>query len=278
MDSKQKALAIIVVLGGIGLLAVSCSEDEQKEVAHHGMVETHRANGHEQTTAHKEEMDASHGGHSDRGHQPTAAPSLCVNGKQQSPIDLEAVKVGELPPLSFKYNKAPLALENNGYTAQFNYAAGSQLEVDAKTYNLVAVDFHSPSEHTVGGKHYALEAHLIHKNADGKQAVVAVMFDESDEANQTLAKLWLNMPANEGEMTSDSNITFNAADLLPQDLTYFNYNGSLTGGPCSEGVNWVVLATPNNIAKEQVKQFSDWFGDNARPLQSLNGRVVHLSN
>jgi carbonic anhydrase len=40
------------------------------------------------------------------------------------------------------------------------------------------------SEHAINGKKFAIEAHFVHKNSDGKLAVVGVMLDEgsSDSA------------------------------------------------------------------------------------------------
>ncbi len=73
-------------------------------------------------------------------------------------------------------------------------------------------------------------------------------------------------------------VKINAADLLPPDMTYFNFSGSLTTPPCSEGVNWIVLATPQSVSTEQVKQFTHLFPLSTRPVQPLNGRVVRISN
>ena len=96
--------------------------------------------------------------------------------------------------------------------------------------------------------------------------------------NNTIAKLWLNMPKTVGVTNRVNGVMINAADLLPVDFTYFNYSGSLTTPPCSEGVNWMVMATPNSIAPAQVKQFTDLFPLSTRPVQPLNGRVVNLDN
>mgnify|MGYP006195922289 CR=1 FL=1 len=62
--------------------------------------------------------------------------------------------------------------------------------------------------------------------------------------------------------------------LLPQDQRYYQFMGSLTTPPCTEGVLWNVIKAPVTVSKEQLKLFAQLFPMNARPVQALNGRVV----
>jgi carbonic anhydrase len=64
---------------------------------------------------------------------------------------------------------------NNGHTIQVNTSTESVIQVHGKEYKLVQFHFHSPSEHTMNGKQYALEVHLVHKNDEGQLAVVGVL-------------------------------------------------------------------------------------------------------
>ena len=50
--------------------------------------------------------------------------------------------------------------------------------------------------------------------------------------------------------------------------------GSLTTPPCSEGVNWYFLTQPITVSMEQVEWFAKAVGENARPLQALNHRLL----
>lgn len=60
-----------------------------------------------------------------------------------------------------------------------------------------------------------------------------------------------------------------------KDLDYYNFEGSLTTPPCTEGVNWIVFKKQENISKAQVKKFSKTLGfNNNRPIQKLNGREI----
>ncbi len=296
MDSKQTALATIAVLGGIGILAVSCSDSDDGAEKPPAVVDSRQAVTpvapttrpvpvvvqHEQKTAQGVGRDV-HWAYDGEG-----APSLwgglkqeyalCRMGKQQSPIDISTVTITDLADIEFNYQPSPLDITNNGHTIQVNYAAGSSMTVDGKQYELLQFHFHSPSEHTVGGKAYDMVVHLVHKAADGQLGVIGVMFKTGGEVNNAIAKLWLNMPETAGETVKVDDVMISAADLLPRDLTYFNYSGSLTTPPCSEGVNWMVMATPGHIAPVQVKQFTDLFPLNVRPVQPLNGRSVKVSN
>ena len=43
-------------------------------------------------------------------------------------------------------------------------------------FNPLQVHWHTPSEHTINGKHYDAEAHVVHADKDGKLAVVGIVF------------------------------------------------------------------------------------------------------
>jgi carbonic anhydrase len=286
MDSKQGALYTILVLGGIGLLAVSCS-DSDEENGHHAATEQHAGSiGHHEAGEERHEASAGHGMHWSYSGETGPASwgslkdeySLCGTGERQSPIDISTVTITDLPKIQFHYQSSPLAISNNGHTIKVSYAPGSYITVGDKRYDLLQFHFHTPSEHSVGGKHYDMVAHLVHQSVDGQLAVVGVMFDAGSTQNATIAKLWGHMPEKTGETNSEPEVKINAADLLPRDLTYFNYSGSLTTPPCSQDVNWMVLATPVTASTAQVERFSDIFPLSTRPVQPLNDRVVNASN
>ncbi len=292
MDSKKGALYTILILGGIGLLAVSCSDSDEDEDRHaaveqHAQPAEHDADeGHDQTVQPPVGAAAGHEVH--WGYECAGAPYLwaglkdeyatCATCKRQSPIDISAVSITQLPDIKFNYQPSPLAISNNGHTIKVSYAPGSYITVDGKQYDLLQFHFHSPSEHTLGGKAYDMVAHLVHQAADGQLGVIGIMFEAGVIGNDSIAQLWQHMPVEAGVTNSVPEIMINAADLFPLDDTYFNYSGSLTTPPCSEGVNWMVLAAPSSVSEAQVKQFTDIFPLSARPVQPLNGRVVNVSN
>ena len=108
----------------------------------------------------------------------------CKLGQLQSPIDIRGAKAADLPAIKFDYKPSPLKVIDNGHTIQVNYAPGSSIDVGGARYELVQFHFHKPSEEKIDGKAHAMVAHLVHKNADGKLAVVAVLLDKGG-ANPT---------------------------------------------------------------------------------------------
>src|SRR5580704_11537711 len=110
------------------------------------------------------------------------ANAVCAAGKTQSPIDIKGAQTSALPALKFDYNSAPLNIIDNGHTIQVNYPAGSTLSVGGKTYTLKQFHFHHPSEEHVNGRGYDMAAHLVHADAEGHLAVVAILF-KAGQAN-----------------------------------------------------------------------------------------------
>ncbi len=204
---------------------------------------------------------------------------LCKEGKSQSPIDISSAVVTSLPGIRIAYQATPLDIVNNGHAIQVNYAAGSAMSVGGKDYALLQFHFHSPSEHTIGGKAHDMVAHLVHKAADGQLAVIAIMIDGgAAEDNPFIASLWQYLPEQAGSRQRIEDVKVDVADLLPPDLNHFNYSGSLTTPPCSEGVNWFVLTAPVQISDAQLARFRDVIFNDARPVQPVNGRTVRLGN
>src|SRR5262247_2378346 len=100
----------------------------------------------------------------------------CGSGQQQSPIDIRptAVQEAKLPSIGF------------------SYAPGSFIDVDGHRYQLVQFHFHKPSEESINGKRHDMVAHLVHQDADGRLAVVAVLL-KSGAINPMVATLWNNL-------------------------------------------------------------------------------------
>lgn len=198
----------------------------------------------------------------------------CVSGKQQSPIDIRHVQAVPLPSITFSYQRSPLKLIDNGHTIQINYSPGSFIMWGDQKYELQQFHFHHPAEERVFGKSYPLVAHLVHKSAAGKLAVVAVLFTEADGLNPTIEKLWHALPAEKSVETVPEGVSVNAGDLLPAERGYFTFSGSLTTPPCTEGVTWFVLKTPVPLSTEEIATFAHRYPHNARPVQPVHGRAI----
>lgn len=199
--------------------------------------------------------------------------TTCSTGKNQSPINLTNMIEGELPALNFNYKAGGNEVINNGHTIQVNYSSGSTINIGKRSFELKQFHFHSPSENTIKGHSFPMEAHFVHADADGNLAVLAIMF-ELGEHNAELEKAWAHMPENEAGEHALSN-TVDANMLLPLDHDYYRFNGSLTTPPCSEGVNWFVMKHFDTASQEQIDKFTHIMHHaNNRPVQPVNAREV----
>ncbi|MBL8470594.1 MAG: carbonic anhydrase family protein [Rhodocyclaceae bacterium] len=201
--------------------------------------------------------------------------SQCDAGKRQSPIDIrEGIRV-DLTPIKFDYKSSYVAIIDNGHTVQVNVGAGSTINVSGQTYELQQFHFHKPSEERVNGRAYDMVAHLVHKDIDGRLAVVAVLMEKGLE-NPFVQVLWNNLPLERDvEMRPETGLDL--SQLLPAKREYFTYMGSLTTPPCSEGVLWMVIKEPVQLSQEQLGIFARLYRNNARPIQSANSRLIKES-
>jgi carbonic anhydrase len=200
----------------------------------------------------------------------------CSSGARQSPIDIkDGIKL-QLDPVQFDYRPSAFRVLDNGHTVQVNVAAGNTIEVMGRRFELVQFHFHRPSEERIDGRQFDMVAHLVHKDLDGKLAVVAVLL-ERGSAQPLVQAVWNNLPLEKGEeLAARTPIDLNA--LLPSERGYFTYMGSLTTPPCSEGVLWMVMKQPVPISPEQISVFARLYPMNARPIQSASGRMIKESN
>jgi carbonic anhydrase len=200
---------------------------------------------------------------------------LAKDGKQQSPIDVRNTLAKVLPKIQFNYRPTQIHLIYNGHTIQENEDPGGFGMANDKKFELQQFHFHAPSEHTVGGKHFPMEMHLVHKAQDGTSGVVAVFIEEG-EHNRAFDPVWDNLP-DANRPKQDAKIRIDATSLLPQDTSYYAYDGSFTTPPCTEQVKWIILAQPVSMSKQQITRFRAVIDGNNRPVQPLNGRQVFRS-
>jgi carbonic anhydrase len=211
------------------------------------------------------------------------AYAACGNGQAQSPIDIPAGSAAKPASFSLKYGKSSLRvahhehvhdITDNGHTIQVTVDEGSTLETARGTYSLLQFHFHTPSENTVGGKHYPMEIHFVHKAADGRFGVVAGFFEEGPD-NPRLAQLIQHLPA-KGAVNELREEVLDLRMHLPEHSGAYTFMGSFTTPPCTEDVEWVVLSKPIHASKDQLAAFAARLQQNNRPIQSLNERAVSL--
>jgi carbonic anhydrase len=201
--------------------------------------------------------------------------ATCAKGSRQSPIDLQGGIRVQLDPIAFDYKPAPYRVIDNGHTIEVEVPPGSAIEVLGRRYELQQFHFHLPSEARVDGRRFDMEVHLVHRDAEGRVAVVAVLL-ERGAAQAVVQAVWNHLPLEKGDAVS-VRAPLDPSALLPDERGYYTYMGSLTTPPCSENVLWMVMKKPVGVSAEQLGIFARLYPMNARPVQASSGRLVKES-
>jgi carbonic anhydrase len=197
-------------------------------------------------------------------------------GQRQSPIDIRDGIALDLEPLQIDYKPSSFGVIDTGHTVQVNLAPGNAIEVNGRRYALQQFHFHRPSEARINGRQFEMDVQLVHRDAEGRTAVLAVLL-ERGAAQPVLQTVWNHLPLEKHEENA-ARMLVDPAQLLPSDGRYYTYMGSLTTPPCSEGVLWLVMQQPLTVSPQQIDIFSRLYPMNARPIQRTAGRMIKQSN
>ncbi|XP_067225856.1 carbonic anhydrase 4-like [Chanodichthys erythropterus] len=256
----------------------------------------------------------------DYTHWPKIAPKFC-NGSKQSPINIVTANVqGNSKLTSFTFtgfddNSTFISITNSGDSVVVSLddekvaVQGGDLP---GVYNTKQFHLHwgngsssSGSEHTVDGKQYPIELHIVsvHSKYNGSVsaalaandstglAVLGFFIEATSEQNKT--KSWdiltsfLTSIPNSGSTTTDimDQITLDSLLEGVDRTKYYRYQGSLTTPDCNEVVIWTVFKQPIKVSQNLINRFSTTTNfkaantsvlmtNNFRGVQPLNGRVV----
>lgn len=231
----------------------------------------------------------------------------------QSPINIvtkEAKVNPNLKPFAFfGYDqKKKWEVKNDGHSVKMllgngSFITGGELPAQYRAVQLHlhwSQDLNKGSEHSIDGKHFAMEMHIVHEkgtssntveDSKDKNAVLAFMIEVGDEVNKAFQPL---VEALSRISKPSTNTTMNEIcleDMLPKKeklVHYFRYLGSLTTPTCDETVIWTVFEEPIKLHKDQFLEFSKQLfydeeqklimKDNVRPLQHLGDRQVFRSH
>jgi carbonic anhydrase len=200
----------------------------------------------------------------------------CGTGNRQSPIDIRDGMKVDLEQITFDYHPSSFNVQDNGHTVQVTMGGGNFITVGNRMYELVQFHFHRPSEERINGKGYEMVVHMVHKDGEGRLAVLALLL-ERGKAQPAIQTVWNNLPLEKGDVAAPS-IVIDPNDLLPQRRDYFTFMGSLTTPPCTENVLWMVMKEPVQASPAQMALFSRLYPLNARPIQPASGRIIKESN
>ncbi|KAL0336925.1 UNVERIFIED_CONTAM: Alpha carbonic anhydrase 7 [Sesamum calycinum] len=213
--------------------------------------------------------------------------AACNNGSLQSPIDMSNERVRMISRSEKRsYRAANATVRNRGHDIQMQWFgdAGS-IFINGTEYPLRSAHWHSPSEHTINGRRYDLELHLVHLTTDpnvkNKIAVIGVFY-KIGKPNQFLSKVLMTNIRSMIDKKDEEKILgkTDPEDIKIRSKRYYRYIGSLTVPPCTEGVIWTINKKVKTVSRDQVKLLReavhDYAEENARPLQPKHNRDVYL--
>lgn len=200
----------------------------------------------------------------------------CSLGKRQSPIDIKGGIRVDLEPIKFDYRPTQFRITDNGHTVQVDVAEGNTISVMGRSWQLVQLHFHRPSEERVNGKSFEMSLHLVHRDYANNYAVIAVLMERGPE-HPVIQTLWNHLPLDTGMSVEPPNVAIDLLKLLPERRDYYTYMGSLTTPPCTENVLWMVFKEPILVSPEQIGIFARLYPNNARPVQPANDRLIKES-
>jgi carbonic anhydrase len=199
----------------------------------------------------------------------------CSRGRRQSPIAIDDASTlrGPAEPISITYRPSTASVLHTGRTLQVDLQGDNSISVRNASFRLQQIQFHHPAEERINGQGFAMSAHLLHRSADGQMAVLVLLLEPGD-ASPVIDKVWTYLPLEVGDRVQMPPDSLDLTALLPKDPRYYQYLGSLTTPPCTEGVLRLVMKQPVTLSREQLRLFGQLFPNNARPAQPLNGRMV----
>nr|XP_043610520.1 alpha carbonic anhydrase 7-like [Erigeron canadensis] len=210
--------------------------------------------------------------------------SMCNQGDLQSPIDLSHKRVqitSQLGRLNRDYKSANSTLINRGHDMMLKWIGGAgHIRINETEYQLNQLHWHAPSEHTINGRRFNLELHLVHQSTDGKIAVIGIMY-KIGRPDSLLSMMEPHFKAS----ASTKGVETSVGILDPRQIKigsrkYYRYMGSLTTPPCTQNVIWTIVKKVRTASREQLHTIREAVHDdaevNARPIQPLNNRWLKL--
>ncbi|XP_066519582.1 carbonic anhydrase 4-like [Hoplias malabaricus] len=247
---------------------------------------------------------------------PIDIPEHC-SGTKQSPVNIVTANIqGDASLVAFNF----AGFDDSSAVLQIQNADGKSVKVslDDSKVNVsggglpgvyVSEQFHihwgngsssAGSEHTVDGKQYAMELHIVNIKsiypnvtaalADPTGLAVLGFFIEatSDSGKpqswKNLTSYLSSIPNNGNTLDIMNTITLNSLLQGVDKTKYYRYNGSLTTPSCNEGVVWTVFKDTIKVSQDLINLFSTTLyintksgpliTNNFRPVQKLNNRVI----
>eukprot|EP00343_Euplotes_focardii_P000144 CAMPEP_0205801336 /NCGR_PEP_ID=MMETSP0205-20121125/3291_1 /ASSEMBLY_ACC=CAM_ASM_000278 /TAXON_ID=36767 /ORGANISM="Euplotes focardii, Strain TN1" /LENGTH=210 /DNA_ID=CAMNT_0053065915 /DNA_START=84 /DNA_END=713 /DNA_ORIENTATION=+ len=205
---------------------------------------------------------------------------------RQSPIDIETSTTHDEKEIkvssSFKnIMNGTITLDGRfllheyegGHLEFFNYTKISE-------WKSIQFHFHSPSEHTINGKYYDAEMHMVFQGIthESELAVVGLLFEVDDSVEKDLFLENLQLDNLQKDQVEQNGIKASPSKLYGKlvNRNSFHYQGGLTTPGYDETINWFVYEQALKIPTEQFKVLESFWKNshiegcvkgNARELQ-----------
>ncbi|KAF6827519.1 carbonic anhydrase [Colletotrichum musicola] len=231
--------------------------------------------------------------------------ALCATGTHQSPINLNDTSAEIVAGATLKFDVPDLphgaVFENLGSTLEV-VTEGGRLTRKGREYVLKQFHFHTPSEHRVDSEFYPMEVHFVFEadaeankseyhfptrrgniqltlsrtDSTGPIASVVGFLIEVDNSKPSpfLANVFAHVDevTEPGSHSETQGLDFcELKDLLAKSDVY-QYDGSLTTPPCTEGIAWNVVAEPLAINDATFRAAKKIMKFNSRYTQNVPGQ------
>ncbi|KAF9437636.1 hypothetical protein BGZ76_011818 [Entomortierella beljakovae] len=224
----------------------------------------------------------------------------CGTGKKQSPIDVEIgapyVNLTDKAFSNLDYkplNDVLCGFDGHAVKCEWtktNTTNTNSVTIKGTKFDLDSFHFHTPSEHRVNGRFADGELHLVHQSSSGALAVIGLLLEIKAQNNPFLNwvtaldkkvdraakghgylvknKAGEKVDGKEQVKYKVKEIDFSSIlSTTGQFSPRWEYDGSLTTPPCTEGVSWNVVQNTIGMGLRQFDALVDLEKFNSRFLQ-----------
>ncbi|GJC95143.1 carbonic anhydrase [Colletotrichum tabaci] len=210
----------------------------------------------------------------------------CATGTQQSPINLNDTSATLVPGTSLGFDVPDLLdgaeFENLGSTLEV-VAQNGTLTRHGRKFHLKQFHFHTPSEHRVESEYFPMEVHFVFeadaeqlKNSSGpSNSVLGFLIEVDNSAPSSFLKnvfAHLDEVEEPGSHAETGPLSFCELRTVLEHSDVYQYDGSLTTPPCSEGIAWNVVAEPLRVDDVTYRAAKKIMKFNARYTQNVPGQ------